>query len=239
MLCDECNNVLSEYIDGTLELGEQSKVEFHIEQCSDCRSVRDDLLQIVQFSRSLPLHTPSNNIWDRVNDEIAKNRKPGIASAASRTLSSFQSSFLRFGPQWLTAAAAFAFVLILVVTLQLGRGTSTSVVNTQKATAATNASTAGVPFTEGSASANPDDVRLSIDDMEKRINTLDNLVEQKSASWAPDVKTAFNRDISYVDETLAQCHHELHDNPHDDVCREMMLNAYREKVRLLEGFTDY
>jgi hypothetical protein len=76
-------------------------------------------------------------------------------------------------------------------------------------------------------------------DMEQRINNLNAVVEERSAGWNPEIKSSFNRDMSYIDQTLAQCHHDLSDNPQDDVARELMLNAYREKVRLLEGFNDF
>ena len=54
MVCKQCQELLSEYIDGALELGEQVNVERHLADCEPCRAVRDDLLQIVHFSQRLP-----------------------------------------------------------------------------------------------------------------------------------------------------------------------------------------
>ena len=52
-------------------------------------------------------------------------------------------------------------------------------------------------------------------------------------------RIAFERNLLYVDQTLVECRHQLNDNPADDVSQELMLNAYREKVRLLEGFDKF
>src|SRR5688500_12219668 len=70
MNCNECQDLISEYVDGELELGGQSKLEHHLADCEPCRAVRDDLLQIVHFSRQLPLHTPSAAVWTRIQEQI-------------------------------------------------------------------------------------------------------------------------------------------------------------------------
>jgi hypothetical protein len=75
--------------------------------------------------------------------------------------------------------------------------------------------------------------------LEKQINKLSDAVEQRKESWDPELRIAFERNLFYVDQTLVECRHQLNDNPSDDVSQELMLNAYREKVRLLEGFDKF
>jgi anti-sigma-K factor RskA len=232
MFCDQCSDLLSDYIDGSLELGEQVKVEHHVAECEHCRGIRDDLLQIVQFSRKLPLHAPPSSLWLRIKSEIDLEARPKLGARAAVWWSSLWQHSSSQGFHWATAAATLAGVAILVIVVQTGIFNSSRLmpaVSNQNAVVRSDTRT-------GSSS---DGTRTDISDMEQRIQALAELAREQSVSWSPDVKSAFNRDMSYVDETLAQCHHELSDNPHDDVCREMMLNAYREKVRLLEGFTDY
>ena len=84
MLCSDCQELLSEYIDGMLELGEQAKIEAHISHCETCLAVRDDLLQIVHFSKSLPLHSPSSAVWTRIKAEILAGGKKGLPAQAAR-----------------------------------------------------------------------------------------------------------------------------------------------------------
>jgi anti-sigma-K factor RskA len=226
MLCSQCQELLSDYIDGLLELGEQSKIEAHISQCESCLIVRDDLLQIVHFSKNLPLHSPSSSVWMRIKAEIEATRRKGLSAQAGRFWAKVSSQGLRFRSEWVTVAAIAISVSALVFVYQRG-----SVISTPPAVVQTQ-----VP---NESSANKDAMDSNIRDMEQRIDNLKAVVDERSAGWNPQIKSSFNRDMSYIDQTLAQCHHDLTDDPQDDVCRELMLNAYREKVRLLEGFNDF
>ena len=38
MVCKQCQELLSEYIDGALELGEQVNIERHLGECEPCRA---------------------------------------------------------------------------------------------------------------------------------------------------------------------------------------------------------
>ena len=40
MGCKQCQELLSDYIDGALELGEQVNIERHLGDCEPCRAVR-------------------------------------------------------------------------------------------------------------------------------------------------------------------------------------------------------
>src|SRR5262249_40938652 len=82
MVCNEYRELLSDYIDGALELGEQVKVESHLADCEPCRAVRDDLLQIVHFSKQLPEHTPSSALWARIQSSIEAEQPAGFWTRA-------------------------------------------------------------------------------------------------------------------------------------------------------------
>ena len=97
-------------------------------------------------------------------------------------------------------------------------------------------------FSEASLFPQQETSRLSHRDMlqyEERINALTERVEQRKGTWNPELQAAFQRNMIYVDQSLVECRHDLADNPADNVSRELMLTAYREKVRLLEGFDKF
>jgi hypothetical protein len=81
--------------------------------------------------------------------------------------------------------------------------------------------------------------QTDLQQIEKQITQLSQSVEQKKDSWDPELRIAFERNLLYIDQSLVECRHQLNDNPSDDVSQELMLNAYREKVRLLEGFEKF
>jgi hypothetical protein len=129
-------------------------------------------------------------------------------------------------PQLVASAAALVIVASIAVTLLR---------TSQNPPADSNISAASF-FSEQERD------RLSHRDMkqyEDRINALTERVEQRKGTWNPELQAAFQRNMVYVDQSLVECRNELAENPGDDVSRELMLTAYREKVRLLEGFDKF
>ena len=225
MLCNQCQELVSDYIDGALELGEQLQVERHLADCEACRAVRDDLLQIVHFSRQLPLQTPSGTVWARISSAVASEQPASIWHRTARRLSTVKSRHFDVSiPQLLASAAAL--VIVASVTMTLLR----------------RHEPAGPPMPVDSQSSPRDKNLLSHTDvaqMEEKINELAQAVEQRQTTWNPELREAFQRNMIYVDQSLAECRHDLDDNPADDVSQELMLGVYREKMRLLASFSEF
>ena len=224
MVCKQCQELLSEYIDGALELGEQANIERHLGDCEPCRAVRDDLLQIVHFSQQLPMQSPSTALWPRISSDLAE-LQPGFWSRPLRWLASFRTLNFNFSvPQLIAGAAALAILVSIgVIVSRRDSGQPQMSANAGQLTRS--------------------DVRplsqADLQQLEKQITQLSETVEQRKDSWDPELRTAFERNLLYIDQSLVECRHQLKDNPADNVSQELMLNAYREKVRLLEGFEKF
>ena len=65
------------------------------------------------------------------------------------------------------------------------------------------------------------------------------IVEQKKKSWDSDLRLSFERSMVSVEDSLNESRREFTNNPDDEDCRELLKNAYREKVRILEGFANF
>ena len=220
MVCKQDQELISDYIDGSLELGEQAQIERHLADCESCRAVRDDLLQIVHFSHQLPQHAPSGAVWSRIEADVMEERGSWF-----RTVSWWAWLRTRHFNLSLPQMAATAAAVIIAVS---------AVVLVSRQDPAQNNAGAIAPRASGIEAtplSNPDFQQL-----EKQINRLSETVEQRKVEWDPELRSAFERNLLYVDQCLAECRHQLNNNPADDVSQELMLNAYREKVRLLEGF---
>lgn len=220
MVCRQYQELISDYIDGSLELGEQTQIERHLADCESCRAVRDDLLQIVHFSHQLPQHAPSGAVWSRIEADVLEDRGSWF-----RTVSWWAWLKTRHFNLSLPQMAATAAAVVIAVS---------AVVLVSRQDAAQNNARVVAPGSlgiEANPLSNPDFQQL-----EKQINRLSETVEQRKVEWNPELRSAFERNLLYVDQCLAECRHQLNNNPTDDVSQELMLNAYREKVRLLEGF---
>ncbi|HSO74903.1 MAG TPA: zf-HC2 domain-containing protein [Blastocatellia bacterium] len=224
MVCKQCEELISDYIDGSLELGQQVQIERHLADCEPCRAVRDDLLQIIHFSHQLPQHSPSGVLWTRIQTEVAQQR-----GAWFRALPWWTWLKTRHIDVSIPQLAATAAVLVIAV--------STAVLFSRKEAPTQNTTSAGIAGT-GGLQATP----LSNSDfqqIEMQINRLSESVELRKVEWDPELRSAFERNLLYIDQSLAECRHQLNGNPTDDLSHELMLNAYREKVRLLEGFEHF
>jgi predicted anti-sigma-YlaC factor YlaD len=224
MLCTQCQELLSEYIDGGLELGEQVNIECHLSGCEPCRAVRDDLLQIVHFSQQLPVQSPSTSLWPRINAGLVE-LQPSFWNRSVGWLTNLRTRNFNFSiPQMIATAAALAIVVSTGIILSRpdnGTTQSAAVLNAPVASDATRLS------------------QTDLQVLEKQISQLSATVEERKDSWDPELRTAFERNLLYVNQSLAECRHQLNDHPGDDVSQELMLTAYREKIRLLEGFEKF
>jgi anti-sigma-K factor RskA len=221
MICTKCQELLSDYIDGALELGEQVSIERHLADCEPCRAMRDDLLQIVHFSHQLPLQAPASSLWPRIQSDLTELR-PRLWDRPLRWWARIRSfNFNLSVPQMIAGAATLVIVISIGVIVSRRDGPA---VNSDTATR----------LSQVTPLSNAD-----LQQLEKQINKLSDSVEQRKESWDPELRIAFERNLFYVDQTLVECRHQLSDNPADDVSQELMLNAYREKVRLLEGFDKF
>jgi anti-sigma factor RsiW len=224
MICKQCQELISDYIDGSLELGEQVQIERHLGDCEACRAVRDDLLQIVHFSHQLPQHAPSGAVWTRIQADVAQQRGPWLRAFPWLTWLKTRRLDLSL-PQMAATAAAIVIAVSGAVLFSRHESPQPQV---------TGAGAQGVSTAEAIPLSNSD-----FQQIEKQINRLSESVEQRKVEWDPELRSAFERNLLYVDQCLAECRHQLNDNPADDVSQELMLNAYREKVRLLEGFEHF
>lgn len=223
MVCNQYQEMFSDYIDGTLELGEQLSVERHLADCAPCRIVRDDLLQIVHFSRQLPEQAPSTAIWNRIQTEIKAEPPLSLWARAAAWWMRGQHKYLRLTVPQL-AASAVALAILVSIAVIMSRPDSPAV--DQMAMGLVQS-----PALNRDLLSSPD-----IKQIESRINELRETVEQRKVAWNPELRFAFDRNMLHIDQSLAECRQVLNVNPSDQISQDLMLNAYREKVRLLEEF---
>jgi hypothetical protein len=230
MNCIECEEIISDYVDGALELGEQTKIEHHLANCEPCRAVRDDLLQIVHFSKQLPLHTPASDLWTRIQSEIEAEQPKTFWSKVKVWWRNFNARDFNLTIPRLAALAA-AFVLMASVGAAVWNNVN------KKA-----AEFADMNSPVGSFNKQPGQRPLShveFNDYEKRIKQLSESVELKKEAWSPELRDSFDRNLFNVDQSLKDCRQQLDNNPADAACIELMKNAYSEKMRVLEGFANF
>src|SRR5690242_3540621 len=200
MLCTDCQELISEYIDGQLELGEQTQVERHLADCEPCRAVRDDLLQIVHFSHQLPEQAPATALWSRIQTELAKEQPAGSSARIRLWWTRLREQHFNLSlPQLAASAAALTIVLSLgIIVFRRDVPTTPANVNT--------ASVGGVERLSSASNA-------EFDQLEQQINRLSETIEQRKSEWTPELRAAYERNLIYANQSLAECRHQMNDDP--------------------------
>jgi hypothetical protein len=253
MNCEECQELLSDFLDGELTGEGHATLSVHLEECLSCLSARDELNSIVSFCRDCrgeELAAPPNEraLWVRIRNTIEAEQGVAVAALAaparnarranrwSRIVDrSWELSFSQMTGA--IAAIAIAVALATVFGMRSMQGTAAGTTDRQQTASATATGRAQQQQGESMtpAVADPDDrtrqQQLAIEYWNQR-------VEQRKARWNPQVREAFERNVSVLDQTVEDSRRVLSQNPHDEVYEEMLNTALNDKMELLKEFSD-
>ena len=260
MNCEKCQELLSDFLDGTLTGDDHALLSTHLEDCLSCVDMRDEIGVIVGVARECrggDCYAPPNEhaLWLRISNIIESEQGFNQAAAAAtasattarrRSRENFWTRLL--GKRWelslpqMTAAiAAIVVTVSLVTTLGVQ-----SLNNYQAGPQASGGDGAAARLTPQGGVATRDALmaegyypRAYVHQQQASINYWQQRVEQRKASWNPRMRESFDRSISVIDQAVTDSLEELQRNPHDEVSEEMLNSALRVKVELLREFCEH
>jgi anti-sigma factor RsiW len=231
MNCEKCQDLISDFLDGSLSHEDQTTLNAHLEECLGCADVRNDLQSIVGFCRSHrgEYAAPPNAkaLWLRIRNMIETGASAVAAEAPRRNFwsnwvgRSWELSF----PQLAAAAAAIILVVSLTTVVGLRRFQSGDAAKT----------VAAAPETLSLAAAS---VHERVAKQQQLISYWNQRVEYNKARWSPEMRETFDRNLAVIDQTVNESMNSLTQNPHDDVSEEMLNAALNEKLSLLKEFAE-
>ncbi len=234
MNCEKCQELLSDYLDGTLGHSEHAAVGAHIAGCTPCAVAREDFHAIIAVARESrgQLFAPADEraLWLRVRDTVEAEslpaRAPATKAAAANAAGFWSGLFGRRFELSLPQLAAGVAALVVAV-----------------ASATTFAVRYAVPGqrAEGAAAVRrvvSDEFypRTYLEPHEANLLYLEQRVQARKASWNPRMRASFDRSIHVLDQTVSESLNDLRQNPHDEVAEEMLNSALRDKIELLREF---
>ncbi|HKR22455.1 MAG TPA: hypothetical protein VJS17_07670, partial [Pyrinomonadaceae bacterium] len=126
-------------------------------------------------------------------------------------------------PQLAASTAAIVLLVSLVTVVGLRRWGTTE-----------------IPTTDATAIVGtPSDIADRISQREQALSYWKQRVEFNRARWNPEMRDAFDRNLSVINEAVANSLTELKKNPHDDISEQMLNEAMNEKLALLKKFSDF
>lgn len=232
MDCQKCQELLSDFVDGTISAPERAVLSAHLGECTSCFGVRDELAAIVNFCREHRGDDPpvpnERALWLRISNVVEGELKAGRAATRPATAGSWWLGLLN--RRWeMTLPQMAMTVAAVIIVASLGTVLSLRL---------TGAGVAG-PVAVAPPSA---PLVRNAEDMLRRqqvaIDYWNRRVEERKGRWNPQMREAFDRNMNVIDMTVNDALTGLRTNPHDDVAEEMLNAALSEKMELLQEFSD-
>jgi anti-sigma factor RsiW len=237
MDCQKCQDLLSDYVDGTLAPAEQPAVNAHLDECARCFAVHEDLSAIVGVCREGrgQYHEVPNEraLWLRISNLIESEERALKPAAAEATAERHATRGFAgwMGKRWEISLPQMAMTLAaVVVAVALGTSVGLRFTNRQGSGPST------VPV-DTNVVVGPNESVLRQDQVS--IDYYNQRVKERRARWNPQMRDAFDRNMDVIDMTVNDAMTGLRQNPHDDVAEQMLNAALKEKMELLKEFSDY
>ena len=228
MNCEKYQDLLSDFIDGSLAPEDHNSVETHLKVCVVCTEARNDLGAVVGFClehRGEYDAVPNERaLWLRIKNMIevdsanaSRTTIPVKAGSWARLMNrSWQLSF----PQLAVAATVIIIVVSMFTIVGLGGFKVTR-----------GGSTSGPVSPVGSVA-----VKDRFRQQQQVIAYWNERVELNKARWNPQMRETFDKNIGVIDAAVNDSMRQLSQNPHDEVSEEILNAALNDKVELLKEF---
>lgn len=246
MNCENCQELLSEFIDGELEDKVSANIESHLSLCSACAEIYEDFAGIIGFcdetyEDSMPPNPQA--LWCRINNVIETEVKPEIAkdvlekqarqSWLTRVWNrSWSLSFTQLASAVLGVAVISSLLTIVGIKNHLNKENTTVNVAMQPSFFDLALNKIGLTKTaHEEREARIREQQMTIDYWNKR-------VEARRNQWNSHLREAFDRNLHEIDQVLIEYRQTLNANPDDELSGEMLDSALNEKMELLREFSE-
>ena len=230
MNCEKCQELLSEFLDGTLGHAEHTSVGAHLAGCALCAAAREDFHAIIAVAREArgQLFAPTDEraLWLRVRNTVEAESLPVRAASAAASNGFWSSLFGRRFELSLPQLAAGVAALIAVV----------AAATTFAVRYSAPSGRADGPVAVRRVVADEFYPRTYLEQHQANLNYWEQRVQARKASWNPRMRASFDRSVHVLDETVSDSLNDLRQNPHDEVAEEMLNSALRDKIELLREF---
>jgi Putative zinc-finger len=233
MNCRKYQDLLSDFIDGSLAPEDHESVAGHLSICGDCAAARNDLGAILGFClehREDYESVPNERaLWLRISNmieaELPDSRPSVIPANAGWWFRLMNRSWQLSFPQLAVAATAVIIVVAMFTVVSLR----------------------GINFTGGGSGVSTSGLALpstglSIKDRYRQqqqvIAYWNERVELNKARWNPQMRDTFDKNMGVIDAAVNDSMRQLTQNPHDEVSEEILNSALNDKVELLKEFAE-
>jgi anti-sigma factor RsiW len=234
MNCERCQQLIDDYVDGTLPAAERGGLEAHLVDCATCRAMEHDFRAIRLTARTLERRVPPAQVWNHIAEAVDAERPPASHKrlAFLRPLTSHVGAIVRS-----STASGTRSALAIAATLVLGLGVASWLAWNQISQPGPAAPRASAP----AAAADPElaqsvehELKLAEEHYQKAIAGLEQITRTESSALDPQVATVLQKNLEVIDQAIGESRAALRTQPTSDVAQESLFEALRNKVALLQ-----
>ena len=216
MACTQYLNSIHEAVDGTIGSIRRAELELHVDTCSSCRTLLDELQKIHDAAAALPTIEAPDRAWLQIAGRLRQEGRISDAPAPRTTSRSYGV--------WLAAAAAV--ILAVASAVMLPR----FLANRAPQTATAPAGAAETPSVE----TVQNQVDVAQQQFEKAIADLEKVAKANQAALDPETSATIDKNLGIIDQAIAENRAAVTSEPASVAARETLFQALRSKVSLLQ-----
>lgn len=241
MNCEECQENISQFLDGELDEKRSLSVRAHLTLCAECAKLCEDFAAILDSCQTQPISeapTPNSKaLWCRINNLIESEIQPETEPEQPKKgwLSrNWQLSFSQVSAA-VIGIAVISSLLTVVGIRNYFEPTGEDFTSRSPASQTTfEKILSKVGLTDTPQQAR--DRRLK--EQQAAIDYWNSRVQTRRAHWDNDLRNAFDRNLREIDQVVGEYTMILQENPQDDLSGEMLDSALTDKMNLLREFSD-
>ena len=240
MHCDECNGLLSSFMDSELDEATAEAVREHLSVCDPCAKICEELATIVDLCKSgAPDEIVPPNpdaLWCRINNIIESEIKP---EPPLPKIEESRRRLWRFSlPQLASAVLCIALVSSLLTVIAIrnylmppAEDYTSRLAESQTLFERLMAKIGVIDTPQVARERRIAEQNAAIDYWNRRI-------QERRAMWDTRMREAFDKNLNVINESVSDYTLILQQNPDDEITSEMLDSALQEKMSLLREFAE-
>ena len=239
--CDLMCERLAAYLEGDLAPAELADAERHLAECASCREVLAELRAITSEAATMPLLTPSRDLWSGIEARISTPVTVlGAAPVAARRAPRRQWQFVLAAAALIAVSAGTTYLLTThdaAVTPPMAIATHTPAPTRDTLTPApaptTRVSPAPVPPATASLASRTRKELSAAQVYDHEILLLDSLVRTRRESLDPKTVKIIAQNLMIINKAIAESRAALAKDPRSPLLSNQLDNVLGSKVELL------
>lgn len=243
MTCEQCQELISAFLDNELEETGSETVRLHLSDCEECSKVCEDLAMLINFSQldveETVLPPNPHALWCRINNIIESEVQAEIVKENKEKIEEIQ---VQKGWRWnftfsqvasaVLGIALISSLLTFIGIKQYSAPTDDFAVQSEPTILDRALGKLGLVDTPQQAR------QRRIKEREAAIEYWDKRVQTRREQWNATLRDAFDRNLKEINQAVNEYTQILQENPQDEISSEMLDSTLNEKMELLRQFSE-